>query len=86
MRANLTASLAAAAIGLGTVLAASAAAAQDATPRPQVAQSYDYGGHYYDGYRPACPERYYFACWFDDYGLRHCGCRPGLGYYLFRYY
>ncbi len=47
-------------------------------------------GYYYydDGYhvhRPACPYRYYYACWSDPYGRPQCGCRPGIGYYLFHF-
>ena len=68
---------------------AGGAVAPNATPFTQLAQGYYYGGKYYGSqysYRPACPERYYYACGFDPYGREHCGCRPGLGYYLFRYY
>jgi len=88
MRTVSMASLAAAVIGLCTAspLASSAAVAQNATRLTQLAQGHDYGGNYYGAYRPACPERYYYTCWLDSYGYRHCGCRPGFAYYLFRFY
>ncbi len=86
MRAILMASLAAVVIGWWMALTASAAVAQNATPVTQWVQGYDYGDYYPGAYRPACPERYYYACWFDPYGYRHCGCRPGLAFYLFRFY
>jgi len=50
---------------------------QSAIPLTHLAQNY--------AYRPACPYRYYFTCWSDSVGAKHCGCRPGLGFYLFRY-
>jgi len=90
MRAILTASLAAAVIGLGaaTLLAAPASVAVqlNATPVIRLAQGEYYGGEYYGAYRPACPERYYYACWSDPYGRGRCGCLPGFDYYLFRFY
>jgi hypothetical protein len=68
-------------VGLYTAsLSAAPAAApvqQNATPLTQLAQDY--------AYRPACPYRYYYTCWSDSNGIKHCGCRPGLGFYLFRY-
>ena len=86
---SLTGAFGAAAISLCTIVqpAASAdmTAQQNATPLIQLAQGYYYGGSY-DAYRPACPERYYYACWSDPYGYAHCGCRPGIGFYLFRFY
>jgi hypothetical protein len=55
-------------------------------PRPelapgyQLAQDYREGRYYYYGpgegpWRP-CPYRYFYACWVDPYGARHCACRP----------
>jgi hypothetical protein len=37
-------------------------------------------GGYYEGYRPACPYGYFYAC-FDNpyYGHVHCGCWPYYG-------
>jgi hypothetical protein len=89
MRKILTALLASIAVGLGAASLGAApigdTARQQVTPLVQLTQGYYYGGGYYGAYRPACPERYYFACWFDPYGRQQCGCRPGLAYYLFRY-
>jgi len=35
-------------------------------------------GYYYEGYRPACPDGYYYACRYDPYryGYPHCTCWP----------
>ena len=81
--------LGAAAVGWCTISQPAASAGttieQNATPLIQLAQG-QYYGDYYEAYRPACPERYFYACWSDPYGYAHCGCRPGLGYYLFRFY
>ncbi len=89
MRANRTLLLAAAIIGL-------AAPAQRAAPATmlgegnvasytRLAGEYYYGNGYY-AHRPACPYRYYYACWSDPYGRPQCGCWPGIGFYLFRFY
>ncbi len=90
MRLTCAAALAAAAVGLAAIplpaAAADVAIAPNATPLPQLAQTYDYGDGYYSYYRPACPDRYYYACRPDPNGNPHCACWPGLGYYLFRYY
>jgi len=85
----LTALLAAAvAASIGCAVPASAAPAsvsigQNATPLVHLAQGYYYGGRYYNGYyygyRPPCPYRYHWECWFDPYGRQGCGCRPDFG-------
>ena len=74
MRAFLTASLAAATIGLFTASLAAAPANPTAkpnyTPLTHLAQyGYDsgYGGHH-------CPYGQHYSCWYDDYHHRHCGC------------
>jgi hypothetical protein len=56
---------------------AGVAVQQNATPFAQLSQDF--------AYRPACPYRYYYTCWSDRDGTKRCGCRPGLGFYLFRY-
>jgi hypothetical protein len=91
MHSRLTLCLAAAAIGLSTITLPAAPAtvsvAHDTVSYTQLVQGYYYyGDDAYYGHRPACPYRYYYACWSDPYGRPHCGCRPGLGYYLFRFY
>jgi hypothetical protein len=90
MSALLTALLASAAIGLCTASLSAAPAGtmvqRSFTPHTQLTQSFFYGDRYYGEYRPACPDRYYYTCWFDQHGNRHCGCRPDLAYYLFRFY
>jgi len=58
--------------------------ARNATPVVQLAQGDDYRRDDYAGYRPVCPYRYYYTCWYGPRGDRHCGCLPGIGYYLFR--
>ena len=58
--------------------------ARNATPAVQLAQGDDYRRDDYAGYRPVCPYRYYYTCWYGPRGDRHCGCLPGIGYYLFR--
>jgi hypothetical protein len=91
MHSNLTASVVtAAAIGLSAV-PAPAAPAVTLVDKDAVSYTHRVGYYYYgdDGYyvsRPACPYRYYYACWSDLYGRPHCGCRPGIGFYLFRFY
>jgi hypothetical protein len=84
MRAILIASLFAFALGF-CMASASMAAELNATPIVRLPQGDDSFGWYYDGYRPACPELYYFTCWADPYGRNHCGCRPGFAYYYFRF-
>jgi len=90
MRAILTASLASAAIGLcaASLSAARAGVAvqQNAISPTQLVQGDCYDGPYYCVRRRACPDRYYYTCWSNPYGYRHCGCRPGFDYYLFRFY
>ncbi len=91
MSPKLALRLAAAAIGLSVAALPAAAAAisvaQDAVSYTQRAGYYYYDGDgYYYGHRPASPYRYYYTCWSDPYGRPHCGCRPGIGYYLFRFY
>ncbi len=88
MHLKSTLCLAAAVVGFSTlVLQAAPAAASDDRGAAAYTQL---AGYYYDGgyyvHRPACPYRYYYACWSDPYGRPHCGCRPGIGYYLFRFY
>jgi hypothetical protein len=72
MRGLLTASLVAAAIGLGSAPLSAAPTStpvvQNATPLTQLAQ--------YGGYRRSCRYGYHYACWYDYYGYRHCGCQP----------
>ncbi len=55
----------------------------NATPLVHLAQGYYYGnryyGGYYYGYRPPCPYRYHWECWFDPYGRQSCGCQPDFG-------
>lgn len=76
MRGLLTASLVAAAIGLGTAPLSAAPTRtpvpQNATPLTQLVQ----GGYYGGGYRRGCGYGYHYACWYDYYGYRHCGCQP----------
>lgn len=57
---------------------------RNATPIIRLAQGDDYRRDDYGGYRPVCPYRYYYTCWYGPRGDRHCGCLPGIGYYLFR--
>jgi len=91
LRRSLAALFAATAIGAATLPAAAAdvTIAPNATPLPRLAQGYEqaseYGAGYYDNYRPACPDRYYFTCRYDPAGIPHCACWPGLGFYLYRY-
>ena len=70
---------------IGAAPARSASPAPNATPVVQLAQNYSYGDgyyrNYYYGYRPACPYRYHWECWFDAYGRQGCGCRPDFGLY-----
>jgi hypothetical protein len=85
MRAALTISVAAGAIGLGTTLLAAApggiATTPNATPLMQLVQD-NYHGSYTTGWGwgygynfiAACPANYYYSCWPDPYGYRHCGC------------
>jgi hypothetical protein len=76
--------LLAAAIAASTFAAParSASLTQNATPVVQLAQSDYYGDRYYRyGYRPACPYRYHWDCWFDPYGRQGCGCLPDFGLY-----
>jgi len=69
MRAFLTASLAAAALGLFTASLSAAPANLSAkpnyTPLTQLAQYYGYH---------SCPYGQHYSCWYDDYHHRHCGC------------
>ena len=64
---------------------AGAAARQSVTPVVRLAQN-DYDENYFGAYRPACPQWYYYTCWDDARGYRHCGCLPGVEYYLLRYH
>jgi hypothetical protein len=85
MRTVLTASLTAAAIGLGATSLAAApngiAVMPNATPLTQPVQD-NYHGSYTTGWGwgygynfiPACPTNYHYSCWPDPYGYRHCGC------------
>jgi hypothetical protein len=74
MRGFLTATFLAGAIGFGAAplaaAPASTAAPQNATPLTQLAQGY------YGGSRQSCGYGYRYACWYDYYGYRHCGCQP----------
>jgi hypothetical protein len=83
MRAILITLLAAIVVGSYTDSLSAAAdgssVQQNATPLTQFTQDYY-------GYRPACQYSYYYTCWTDPNGTTHCGCRPGFGYYLFRFY
>jgi len=85
MRSIVTAALAAAAAILpaASLLAAPAGnvAGQNFTPLTQLTQNNFYGGYTYGfglgygyDYKPACPYNYYYTCWADPYGYRHCGC------------
>ncbi len=89
MHAKWTLSLAAAIIGLSTLAPRAAPVTvmneHGAVSYTRLAGDYFYGDGYYV-HRPACPYRYYYACWSDPYGRPHCGCRPGIGFYLFRFY
>jgi hypothetical protein len=79
MRIILTVSVATATIALS---AAAASAGQPIfTPAP-VAQEY----YYPEVFPPACPYRYEPVCWRDGGGVAHCTCKPGLGFYLFRFF
>jgi hypothetical protein len=86
---KISAAVLAAAIAASTVSAAparSASLAQSATPLAQLVQADYYTDLYYRyGYRPPCPYRYHWECWFDVYGRQGCGCRPdfGLHYYIY---
>ena len=82
MRIKLTALVTGAAIGLGVVAPFSASAGERLfTPLP-VAQDY----YYPEAYPPACPYRYEPICWRDGAGFAHCTCKPGLGFFLFRFF
>jgi len=59
------------------------AIARNATAIVRLAQGDGYRRDDNGGYRPVCPYRYYYTCWYDPRGNRHCGCLPGIGYYLF---
>jgi len=84
MRAALTAAFVLGAITLGATPIDKALAGGNAAPYgpPQPALGYyGYGGYTYGwgaqyGYNfiPACPTNYYYSCWPDPYGYRHCGC------------
>ena len=85
MRTALTMSVAAAAIGLGTISLRAApagiAAMPNATPLTQRVQDNYYGSYttgwgwgYGFNFTPACPAHYHYSCWPDPYGYRHCGC------------
>jgi len=82
---KISTTLLAAAIAASIIAAAparSASLAPNATPVVQLAQSDYYSELYYRyGYRPACPYRYHWECWFDVYGRQGCGCRPDFGLY-----
>ena len=87
-QASMALLAAAIAASIGCAAPASAAPAsvstgQNATPLVHPAQGYYYGGRYYGGsyygYRPPCPYRYHWECWFDPYGRQGCGCRPDFG-------
>lgn len=70
MRGLLTATFLAGAIGFGAPVAAAPATVsgvQNATPLTQLAQGYS---------RQSCGYGYRYACWYDYYGYRHCGCQP----------
>jgi hypothetical protein len=85
MRAALTMSVAALAIGLGTTSLSAApgggAGMPSAAPMTQLVQD-NYHGSYTTGWGwgygynfiPACPTNYHYSCWPDPYGYRHCGC------------
>jgi hypothetical protein len=77
MRAIVNVLVTAAAIGLcGAQLEAapaSVAAQQNFTPLTLMVQ----GGSYSDDFLPACPNGYFYACWYQPYGHRYCGCWPG---------
>jgi hypothetical protein len=85
MRAVLTAALTTAVIGLGTTSLSAAPAGRattpNATPLTQPVQD-NYHGSYTTGWGwgygynfiAACPANYYYSCWPDPYGYRHCGC------------
>jgi hypothetical protein len=84
-RLHLAAYFGAAALGFGSVsgIAAPAggAAGPNFTPLTHLAQGNYYGGYTYGfgwgtgyDYKPACPYNYYYTCWYDPYGYRHCGC------------
>jgi hypothetical protein len=84
MRAVVKVIVAAAAIGLCAIgpgaaqaLAAPAgtAAQQNFTPLTRLAQGvYRYEGN---GYLPACSNGLLYACFYETYGGRNCGCWPG---------
>ncbi len=88
MHLKSTLCLAAAVLGLSTIALPAAPTGVTVAPAAisRLAGYYYYGDDGYYIHRPACPYRYYYACWSDAYGRPHCGCRPGIGYYLFRFY
>ncbi len=76
MRALLKVTIAAAAIGFsGAQLPAAplGPAAQPNGAAIELAQN----GYYDESYRAACPSGQHFACWYQPYGSRFCGCWPG---------
>lgn len=44
---------------------------------PSLTQLVQDGYYYDDGFWPACPEGQHYACWYEPYGHRYCGCWPG---------
>jgi hypothetical protein len=80
MRIFLNAALIAAAIGFGAaqVLAAPAGlAAPPGAAIPTPGQVILADGYYVGGYSPFCPRASHYACWWEPYGSRFCGCWPG---------
>ena len=91
MRTALTMSVAAVAVGLGTISLRAAptgiAAMPKAAPLTQPVQDNYYGSYttgqgwgYGFNFTPACPAHYHYSCWPDPYGYRHCGCLLNSGW------
>jgi hypothetical protein len=76
MRRILTATFIVAAIGLsGAPLSAAPASKAVTNATPLTLAQYGGGGGGYGG-GSSCGYGYHYACWYDYYGYRHCGCHP----------
>ena len=76
VRASVKMIVAAALISLSAAplqAAAAGAAAQPTGAAIVLAQ----GENFFDDHRVACPYGQHFACWYQPYGSRFCGCWPG---------
>ena len=71
---NVMILLAATALSAGDLQAAPAndAARPNSASPVQLAQGGDF-----DGFRPACSYGFHYACWYEPYGSRYCGCWQG---------